>query len=99
MEWDYAYEGEPIGGQAMFVLNEELRLPIWKTLYGGVFYDAGNVWALGRDLRLGALRQAGGAGLRLMFPFGPVRLDWGYVLDPQEGESRSRWNFSIGHAF
>jgi outer membrane protein assembly factor BamA len=34
-----------------------------------------------------------------MFPFGPVRLDWGYVLDPREGEDLPRWHFSIGHVF
>ena len=93
------YRGEPIGGQAMFVFNQELRFPIWKTLYGGIFYDAGNVWALSGDADLRSLRQGAGVGLRLMFPFGPVRLDWGHVLDPREGEDRSRWHFSIGHAF
>jgi outer membrane protein insertion porin family len=64
-----------------------------------VFYDAGNVFALASDMNLGALRHSAGAGLRLMFPFGPIRFDWSAVLDPQEGEARSRWLFSIGHAF
>jgi outer membrane protein assembly factor BamA/autotransporter translocation and assembly factor TamB len=93
------YKEEPIGGQAMFVFNEELRFPIWKTFFGGVFYDAGNVWGLSREVDLRLLRQGAGVGLRLMFPFGPVRLDWAHVLDPREGEDRSRWHFSIGHAF
>jgi outer membrane protein assembly factor BamA len=34
-----------------------------------------------------------------MFPFGPVRLDWAWVLDPREGEQRSRWQLALGHAF
>jgi outer membrane protein assembly factor BamA len=88
-----------VGGQAVVVFNQELRLPIWRRLWGGVFYDAGNVFALASDLDLRALRQSAGAGLRLMFPFGPVRFDWSAVIDPQEGERRSRWLFSIGHAF
>ena len=95
------YRDYSIGGQAMFVFNQELRFPIplWDRLYGGVFYDTGNVWALAGDLDLRDLRSNVGAGVRVMFPFGPVRLDWAWVLDPQEGEQRSRWVFALGHAF
>jgi outer membrane protein insertion porin family len=92
-------DGVALGGQAIAVFNQELRFRIWKLLHGGVFYDAGNVFALSRQLALGDLRQSAGGGLRLMFPFGPVRLDWARVLDPREGEARSRWVFGIGHAF
>jgi outer membrane protein assembly complex protein YaeT len=91
--------GEPIGGQAIAILNQELRFPLFKRLRGGVFYDAGNVFALARQLRLGSLRHSAGAGLRYMFPFGPVRLEHAWVLDRREGEGRSRWVFSLGHAF
>ena len=38
-------EGDSLGGQAVVVLNQELRFPIWKDLKGGVFWDAGNVVA------------------------------------------------------
>jgi outer membrane protein insertion porin family len=92
-------DGVALGGQALAVFNEELRFPIWKKLYGGAFYDAGNVFALARELQLGALRHSAGAGLRLMFPFGPVRLDWGYILDPKAGEKRWRWVLTLGQAF
>jgi outer membrane protein insertion porin family len=91
--------GEPIGGQALLIFNEELRFPIWGRLHGGIFYDAGNVFALTSELDPGSLRHSAGAGFRVMFPFGPVRVDWGYVLDAREGEKRSRWVFTIGHAF
>ncbi len=93
------YQDLPIGGQALLVFNQELRFPIWKQVQGGVFYDAGNVWELSRELDLGSLRDNVGAGLRILFPFGPVRLDWAWVLDPREGEQRSRWHFALGHAF
>ena len=46
------------------------------------------------------LRWSAGLGLRYRTPIGPVRLDWGYVLDPQPGdEERSHFHLSIGHAF
>jgi outer membrane protein insertion porin family len=92
-------DGVPIGGQASAVVNQELRFPLWKRLHAGVFYDAGNAFALASDFDLFSLRQSAGAGLRLMFPFGPVRLDWAQVIDRQEGEKPSRFIFSIGHAF
>jgi outer membrane protein assembly complex protein YaeT len=92
-------EGVAFGGQASFVFNQELRFPIWSRLQGGVFFDAGNVWGLVRNLDLGDLRHSLGAGLRFMFPFGPVRLDWAHVLDAREGEKRSRVVFTLGHAF
>jgi outer membrane protein assembly factor BamA len=91
--------GIALGGQAMFVFNQELRFPLWNRVYGGIFYDTGNVWALAGDLDLGDLRSNVGGGVRVMFPFGPLRLDWAWVLDPMEGEQRSRWQFALGHAF
>jgi outer membrane protein insertion porin family len=92
-------DDEPLGGQASAVFNQELRFPLWKRLHGGVFYDAGNAFAVAGDFSVRDLRQSAGAGLRLMFPFGPVRLDWAHVLSPRDGEKPSRVVFSIGHAF
>jgi outer membrane protein assembly factor BamA len=57
------------------------------------------VWAFARELSFNDLRQSIGVGLRYMFPFGPVRLEYAWVLDPQEGESKGRLVFGLGHAF
>jgi outer membrane protein assembly complex protein YaeT len=88
-----------IGGQAVLVMNQELRFPIYKILHGGVFYDMGNVFPRVRDLRLSDLRHSAGAGLRLVLSFGALRLDWGRILDLQAGETSSRLHFSFGYAF
>jgi outer membrane protein assembly complex protein YaeT len=92
-------EGDSLGGQAVAVLNQELRFPIWKSLKGGVFWDAGNVWALSDQFRLGELRQSVGAGLRYMFPFGPLRVEYAWILGRKEGEPVGRFVFGLGHAF
>jgi outer membrane protein assembly complex protein YaeT len=92
-------EGDSVGGQAVAVLNQELRFPIWKRLHGGVFWDAGNVWLLSSLFDLGDLRQSVGAGLRVLFPFGPIRLEYAWVLKPQPGEAKGRFVFGLGHAF
>ncbi len=92
-------KGEPLGGQALAVFNQELRFPLYKSLYGGVFYDTGNVFLSAGAMSLGDLRHCAGAGLRYLLPFGPIRLDWAYVLDPEPGEDRYRFVLSLGHAF
>jgi outer membrane protein assembly factor BamA len=92
-------EGDALGGQAVAVLNQELRFPIWKRFHGGVFWDAGNVWLLSGEFDLLDLRQSVGAGLRVMFPFGPIRLEYAWVVKPKPGEARGRFVFGLGHAF
>ena len=92
-------KGEPLGGQALVVFNQELRFPLYKSLYGGVFYDTGNVFLSAGAMSLGDLRHCAGAGFRYLLPFGPLRLDWAYVLDPEPGEDRYRFVLSLGHAF
>ncbi len=92
-------EGDSLGGQAVTVFNQELRFPIWKDLKGGVFWDAGNVWLLSDQFRLSDLRQSVGGGLRYMLPFGPIRVEYAWILGRKEGEPKGRFVFGLGHAF
>jgi outer membrane protein insertion porin family len=91
--------GLSLGGQAVAVFNQELRFPIYKSLKGGAFWDAGNTWITASEWSLGDLRQSVGVGLRYMFPFGPIRLEYAWILDRREGEPRGRIVFGLGHAF
>lgn len=45
------------------------------------------------------LRTAVGGGIRWYSPMGPLRLEWGYNLDPEQDEKRSNWEFTIGVTF
>jgi outer membrane protein insertion porin family len=92
-------EGNSLGGQAVAIFNEELRFPIWKGLQGGVFWDAGNVWLLARQFDLKDLRHSVGGGLRYVFPFGPIRVEYAWILGRKEGEPKGRFVFGLGHAF
>jgi outer membrane protein assembly complex protein YaeT len=91
--------GEPLGGQALAIFNQELRFPLYKSLYGGVFYDTGNVFLLASKMQFSDLRHDAGVGLRYLLPFGPIRFDFAYVLDPEQGEKRYRFVLTLGHAF
>lgn len=98
-------EDEGLGGQAVFVMNQEIRFPIWKSLKGGVFWDSGNSWLWAGEFSLRDLRHTVGGGLRIMFPFGPVRLEYGFILDRRRNSDGSyveplgRFVFGLGHAF
>lgn len=85
-----------LGGTSMFVLNFELVFPFIKSagMKGVIFYDTGNTWDGG--YHFDDLRQTVGAGIRWYSPIGPLRLEYGYVLDRKENESAGRFEFSIG---
>lgn len=87
--------GDPVGGEALLLLNQEVRFPIYRWLRGVGFVDAGNVFAAPSAIRLGDLTVSAGAGLRLVTPFAILRADVGRVLET----GGHRWTFGIGHAF
>jgi outer membrane protein assembly factor BamA len=90
----------PTGGNAVALGGAELRYNFSRAFQLASFLDNGNVFLEARNLTLSRLRWSAGLGLRYRTPIGPVRLDWGYVLDPEPGDDgRSHFNFSIGYAF
>ncbi|MBD3413901.1 MAG: BamA/TamA family outer membrane protein [Candidatus Aminicenantes bacterium] len=91
--------GDPVGGEAVFILNQELRFPVYKILGGAVFIDMGNVYSSLSDFDPFDLRKTAGLGLRIHTSFLVFRLDWGIKLDPKPGETKSKFFLSIGQAF
>jgi len=90
--------GFPIGGLALLAFNQELRFPmrlpfIGNRLGGTLFYDAGNVYTdinhisfawkpPAKDNNLPYFSHTIGFGVRYPTPVGPVRVDFGYQLNP-----------------
>jgi outer membrane protein assembly complex protein YaeT len=91
--------GKPLGGDAMFVLNNEVRFPLISLIDGVGFVDIGNVFLKTADFSFTDLRKTAGVGLRLRTKWVLVRTDYGFVLDHRPGERRGRFYFSIGQAF
>ena len=91
---------QPEGGRLLIVLNQELRLPIYRWLRGVAFVDAGNVFASPRDADLRDLTGSIGFGLRLATPFTPLlRIDFAKPVWGEQTGSSGRWIFGIGQAF
>jgi len=89
--------GFPVGGLALLAFNQELRFPmklpfVGNRLGGTVFYDAGNVypdirhisfaWKPPANNNLEYFSHTVGFGVRYPTPVGPVRVDFGYQINP-----------------
>jgi outer membrane translocation and assembly module TamA len=85
--------GFPLGGNALFFNNVELRFPfIGENIEGVLFHDMGNVYrSLGNlSLRFNQRNlqdfnyavNAVGFGVRYKTPVGPIRLDLAYSVNP-----------------
>lgn len=93
---------DEVGGDIMFTLNAELRYPLIPALdiYGTVFFDAGQLAADIRDLRLDETRMSAGVGVRwLIAGLLPVLIDYGAILNRRPGEGFGLLHFSIGYTF
>jgi outer membrane protein insertion porin family len=89
--------GDVIGGTTMLNFNVEIVFPLIKSagMKGVVFFDTGNAWDDG-GYHLNDMRKTAGLGIRWYSPIGPLRLEWGYVLDRKDDEAASRFEFTIG---
>lgn len=91
--------GFPVGGLALLIFNQELRFPmklpfIGNRLGGTIFYDGGNVyddiyhitlaWKSNSLTDLNYWSNTVGFGLRYPTPVGPVRVDFGFLLNPAQ---------------
>jgi outer membrane protein insertion porin family len=89
------------GGEALMLFNEEFTFPIWKAVRGELFLDAGNVYPTltGIDWSSLRFRYAGGLGIRVDTPIGPIRVEYGWKLDRAEGETPGEFVLAIGNVF
>jgi outer membrane protein insertion porin family len=92
-----------LSGTTDWVTSLELSYPV-QGRNDGIrligFYDLGYMWLPDEQIDLGSLdqqaRQAFGFGIR--FPMSlPVALDFAWLLDPEQDETRQQVHFSLGN--
>ncbi len=95
-------DGSEIGGNKFVQFNAEVRFPLVPQagVYGVVFFDTGDNYSESEDIELDNLRESAGGGIRWLSPMGPVRLEYGYILDPKPTDKGSgSWEFSMASSF
>jgi outer membrane protein insertion porin family len=97
-------EGNAIGGDKYVQFNLDLTFPLVKEqgVFGGIFFDAGRVYADDENPELNPadLRKSAGLGIRWLSPMGPVRLEYGWILDKEPTDhGPGNWEFSMASAF
>ena len=111
-------EISPVGGLVMLLGNVEVRVPVIGPFGLEAYADAGNVWARPAYIKASNLvphvtdeprsasdvRYVVGAGGRLNLPFGPLRLDFTWNLQPDHRNGIPHWlvhemQFAIGPSF
>ncbi|MFH1394769.1 MAG: outer membrane protein assembly factor BamA [Candidatus Omnitrophota bacterium] len=91
-----------VGGKALLLGNAEVTFPIFKRLIkGAVFYDVGSVSNQFSEMfKDTQYKQGVGVGVRVKTPIGPVKLDYGYPLNENEGDKKEgQFYFSVSHGF
>jgi outer membrane protein insertion porin family len=91
--------GVRIGGDTELLGNAEYIIPLPFNIRLAGFFDIGNVYGFTTKFDPTNLREAAGAGVRWISPFGPIRLDYGVNLDRRKGEEFGAFHFSVGSPF
>lgn len=90
----------PLGGRSLLEVSTELRVKVTDTIGGVVFIDGGNVYDDSLPDLSTNLQWSIGFGGRYFTTFGPIRVDFGFPLNPREGvDDFMQFYISIGQAF
>jgi len=88
-----------VGGTSLLEASAEWRFPIWNKFGGVLFVDTGVLDLEPWSYPLDDLFWAVGPGLRYDTIVGPLRFDYGFLVNPPPGGSRHQWFISVGHSF
>ncbi len=90
----------PGGGKVAFVHNLEFQMRLFKGVEAVLFMDTGSLVNNLGEMSLYNVRHSAGGGIRYITPVGPVRLDYGVILNRQPTDpNRTRLHFTFGYFF
>ncbi len=92
--------GTLIGANRQAIINNDFVFPISAEakLNGVIFFDYGKGFLEGEEFTT-KFRQSAGVEARWLSPFGPLRLAYGFNLDPNPLERKQVFEFSVGSLF
>lgn len=94
-------DDDRVGGNYMGFIQLETIFPLLKNmgLNGVIFLDMGNCWDDDNDYENQTTRLSVGPGIRWLSPMGPLRIEWGFNINKDEGDDSSNWEFRMGGSF
>ena len=87
------YRDDQFKGNRLFTTAAEYRFPVAKRVMAALFTDIGNAWESDNLDFIKDLKVGYGMGIRVVTPFGPIRIDYGI------GDQGGRTHFSFGGQF
>jgi len=101
--------GNIVGGNKELIFNFEYNFPVVPAahLKGILFYDMGRGFDDGTARKIGEpdrinfrdLKRAWGWGFWWLSPMGPLRFEWGYIINRKPEDQASEFEFNIGTLF
>jgi outer membrane protein insertion porin family len=91
--------GDPIGGKTKLEGTLELSYPLIEIIKAYAFFDFGQVWREVDEFGRSKVNTAVGLGMGLQTPVGPVRIDFGYPLNPDDDQGNGQVHFTTGISF
>lgn len=90
-----------LGGDKQLIFNAEYTFPILPAarLKGLLFYDMGKAFNDDELISVRELRHTYGWGFYWLSPMGPLRFEWGYIVNQKPNDQREAFSFSIGSTF
>jgi len=68
-------------------------------LNGVAFFDAGNSWNVSQSPLMTQVKAGAGLGIRWISPMGPIRIEYGWKINPEKGEEPGAVAFAMGQLF
>jgi len=91
--------GRPTGGRLRLIVNNEFRIGLIDNFKWVFFHDMGFLTNSFSAVTLGQLRHSIGFGLHYITPIGPIKADYGFIIDRQPGEHIGRFHLTFGYIF
>lgn len=88
------------GGNWRAISNLEVKYKVNDIMRVYGFWDAGGAWEYFSDFQANGIKNGVGLGLGFDVPrFGPVRLDYGFAINPDSDQGSGQLHFSSGFRF
>lgn len=96
----FSGDEEAIGGEVRVLTTVEAKYKLNKLLRFYTFFDSGGVWREIGDFDFGGYKYSVGMGLGVDVPrLGPMRIDYGFPLNPDDDQGNGRLHLTTGFRF